>query len=98
VGELKKKLDDLNSRAERAQREGDYETAARLLYGAIPALDAEIAEAVATGRSDDNSSDTAGGSNAPPMVKEEVGPDDVANVVSAWTGIPADWLLEGETG
>jgi ATP-dependent Clp protease ATP-binding subunit ClpB len=97
VGELKKKLDDLKGQAERAQRDGDYETASRLLYGEIPTLDAEIAEAVATDRSDE-----AMGSGVPtnsvPMVKEEVGPDDVADVVSAWTGIPAGRLLEGETG
>jgi ATP-dependent Clp protease ATP-binding subunit ClpB len=99
VGELKKRLDDLKGQAERAQRDGDYETASRLLYGEIPTLDAEIAEAVATDRSEENSADdTAGGSSAAPMVKEEVGPDDVADVVSAWTGIPAGRLLEGETG
>src|SRR6266700_4226503 len=48
VGELKKKLDDLKGQAERAQRNGDLETASRLLYGEIPTLDAEIAEAAAT--------------------------------------------------
>src|SRR6516225_1111193 len=53
VGELKKRLDDLKGQAERAQRDGDYETASRLLYGQIPALDAEIAEAAASDRSDD---------------------------------------------
>jgi ATP-dependent Clp protease ATP-binding subunit ClpB len=97
VGELKKKLDDLKGQAERAQRDGDYETASRLLYGEIPTLDAEIAEAVATDRSDE---DMGSGipTNSVPMVKEEVGPDDVADVVSAWTGIPAGRLLEGETG
>jgi ATP-dependent Clp protease ATP-binding subunit ClpB len=99
VGELKKKLDDLKGQAERAQRDGDYETASRLLYGEIPTLDAEIAEAVATDRSDQDSADgTAGVPASAPMVKEEVGPDDVADVVSAWTGIPAGRLLEGETG
>jgi ATP-dependent Clp protease ATP-binding subunit ClpB len=99
VGELKKRLDDLKGQAERAQRDGDYESASRLLYGEIPTLDAEIAEAVATDRSEENSADgAAGGSSAAPMVKEEVGPDDVADVVSAWTGIPAGRLLEGETG
>jgi ATP-dependent Clp protease ATP-binding subunit ClpB len=103
VGELKKRLDDLKGQAERAQRDGDYETASKLLYGDIPALDAEIAEAVATDRSD--AADGSGAAGAPgadgnpaPMVKEEVGPDDVADVVSAWTGIPAGRLLEGETG
>jgi ATP-dependent Clp protease ATP-binding subunit ClpB len=99
VGELKKRLDDLKGQAERAQRDGDYETASRLLYGEIPALDAEIAEAAATDRGDESESGTTGpGLSAEPMVKEEVGPDDVADVVSAWTGIPAGRLLEGETG
>ncbi|HEX4094374.1 MAG TPA: ATP-dependent chaperone ClpB [Trebonia sp.] len=99
VGELKKKLDDLKGQAERAQRDGDYETASRLLYGEIPTLDAEIAEAAATDRGDEGEPDAGSpGLNAPPMVKEEVGPDDVADVVSAWTGIPAGRLLEGETG
>jgi ATP-dependent Clp protease ATP-binding subunit ClpB len=99
VGELKKKLDDLKGQAERAQRDGDYETASRLLYGEIPTLDAEIAEAIATDRPDEDSADAAvGAPTAAPMVKEEVGPDDVADVVSAWTGIPAGRLLEGETG
>ena len=99
VGELKKKLDDLKGQAERAQRDGDYETASRLLYGEIPTLDAEIAEAAATDRGDEGQPDAGRpGLSAPPMVKEEVGPDDVADVVSAWTGIPAGRLLEGETG
>ncbi len=97
VGELKKRLDDLKGQAERAQRDGDYETASRLLYGEIPTLDAEIAEAAASDRSDEAAAESAM-PTAPPMVKEEVGPDDVADVVSAWTGIPAGRLLEGETG
>src|ERR1700726_2371694 len=54
VGELKKRLDDLKGQSERAQRDGDYETASRLLYGEIPTLDAEIAEAAAaTDRGDE---------------------------------------------
>jgi len=97
AGELKKKLDDAKTQLERAQRDGDLETASRLLYGEIPALDAEIAEAAAS----DRAAQTAADGTTPavaPMVKEEVGPDDVADVVSAWTGIPAGRLLEGETG
>jgi ATP-dependent Clp protease ATP-binding subunit ClpB len=97
VGELKKRLDDLKGQAERAQRDGDYEAASRLLYGEIPTLDAEIAEAAASDRSDEDSAESPVPAVAP-MVKEEVGPDDVADVVSAWTGIPAGRLLEGETG
>jgi ATP-dependent Clp protease ATP-binding subunit ClpB len=92
VGELKKRLDDLRGQAERAQRDADFETASRLMYGEIPVLEREIAEAAATDAAD--SALPAAG----PMVKEEVGPDDVADVVSSWTGIPAGRLLEGETG
>jgi ATP-dependent Clp protease ATP-binding subunit ClpB len=91
VGELKKLLDDKRGEAERAQREADYATASRLIYGEIPALEREI-EAAAASESADAAVPDA------PMVKEEVGPDDVADVVSAWTGIPAGRLLEGETG
>jgi ATP-dependent Clp protease ATP-binding subunit ClpB len=97
AGELKKKLDDAKTQLERAQREGDLETASRLLYGEIPALDAEIAEAAASDREQERAGEGGIPATAP-MVKEEVGPDDVADVVSAWTGIPAGRLLEGETG
>jgi ATP-dependent Clp protease ATP-binding subunit ClpB len=98
VGELKKRLDDLRGQAERAQRDADFETASRLMYGEIPVLEREIAAAAAT---DPAAAAAGGASGIPdtgPMVKEEVGPDDVADVVSSWTGIPAGRLLEGETG
>jgi len=98
VGELKKRLDDLQGQAERAQRDGDYESASRLLYGEIPAVKEQLDEASSTARSvPSGESGAAGSSAAAPMVKEEVGPDDVADVVSSWTGIPAGRLLEGET-
>ncbi len=87
VGELKSRLDDLRGQAERAQRDGDFATASRLLYADIPAAEKELAEAAAY-------AEAAAGT---PMVKEEVGADDVADVVASWTGIPAGRLLEGET-
>jgi ATP-dependent Clp protease ATP-binding subunit ClpB len=85
VGELKKELDEVRGQAERAQREGDLTTASQLLYGRLPELEKELAAA----------SEHAASPEA--MVKEEVGADDVADVVAAWTGIPAGRLLEGET-
>jgi ATP-dependent Clp protease ATP-binding subunit ClpB len=88
VGELKKQLDDLQMQVERAQRNGDFETASRLMYAEIPAAQKELEEAAASTEEDLTSV---------PMVKEEVGPDDVADVVAAWTGIPAGRLLEGES-
>ncbi len=99
VGELKKRLDDLEGQAERAQRDGDWETASKLRYSDIPELEKQLAEASSTPRSD-SSADGTGSAGIPataPMVKDEVGPDDVADVVSSWTGIPAGRLLEGET-
>lgn len=87
VGELKERLDDLRGQAERAQRDGDFDTASKLLYGEIPTVERELAEA--TEAEAEVSKDT--------MVKDEVGPDDIADVVGAWTGIPAGRLLEGET-
>jgi ATP-dependent Clp protease ATP-binding subunit ClpB len=105
VGELKKQLDDLRTQAERAQRDADFEAASRLMYGEIPALERELVQASAQAGDDARASGVAApdGAEVPaaagsPMVKEEVGPDDVADVVSAWTGIPAGRLLEGETG
>jgi ATP-dependent Clp protease ATP-binding subunit ClpB len=73
------------------------------MYGEIPALEAEIAAAAAAtdaaaSAAAKSGPDAPGGAADAPMVKEEVGPDDVADVVSAWTGIPAGRLLEGETG
>jgi ATP-dependent Clp protease ATP-binding subunit ClpB len=85
VGELKIQIDELRMTAEKAQREGDFEIAARILYGELPQLEVQLAKV--TAEANDRSA----------MVREEVGPDDVAEVVSAWTGIPAGRLLEGET-
>ncbi|WP_055545620.1 ATP-dependent chaperone ClpB [Streptomyces sp. NBRC 110028] len=90
VGELKEKLDDLRGQAERAQRDGDFGTASKLLYGEIPALERELAEA-------SEAEEEVQREDRGTMVKEEVGPDDVADVVASWTGIPAGRLLEGET-
>ncbi|MEU4621066.1 ATP-dependent chaperone ClpB [Actinoplanes sp. NPDC023801] len=86
VGELKKQLDEARAAQERAQRDGDLLEASRLLYEVIPALEKELDAAVASEEDAE-----------PPMVKEEVGADDIAEVVSSWTGIPAGRMMEGET-
>ncbi len=88
VGELKKQLDELRVQADRAQRDGDLARASELLYGEIPTLERELADASAAEKRDEA---------ADPMVSEEVTPDDIATVISAWTGIPAGRLMEGET-
>ncbi|MCX5398566.1 ATP-dependent chaperone ClpB [Streptomyces sp. NBC_00102] len=90
VGELKERLDDLRGQAERAQRDGDFDTASKLLYGEIPGLEREL-EAAA------EAEQVAAETPKETLVKDEVGSDDIADVVGAWTGIPAGRLLEGET-
>lgn len=89
VREFKEQLEQLRGESERAERDGDLGRAAELRYGRIPALEKELEAATAV-------SETV--TQQQVMLKEEVGADDVADVVSAWTGIPAGRLLEGETG
>jgi len=88
VRDLKEQLEQLRGESERAERDGDLGRAAELRYGRIPALEKDLEVATRTAELP---------SNEQVMLKEEVGPDDVADVVSAWTGIPAGRLLEGET-
>jgi len=85
VGELEERLTALHSEVERAERDGDLETASRLRYAEIPSLEKELAEVSSAAEQTER------------MVEEQVGPDDIAQVVSAWTGIPAGRMLEGET-
>ncbi len=90
VGDLKARIDDLRTQADRLQREGDLGAASKILYGDIPTLEKELATA-------QEREAAATASDEAPMVKEEVGADDIADVISAWTGIPAGRLLEGES-
>jgi ATP-dependent Clp protease ATP-binding subunit ClpB len=86
IGDLKTKLDSLRIEAERAQREANLEKASKLLYAEIPALEKQLAAAEQNEASD-----------ADRMVNDQVGEDDIAAVVSAWTGIPTGRLLAGES-
>lgn len=83
VRTAKEELDRLRTESERAEREGDLGRVAELRYGRIPELEKEVAAA----ESAVNAS----------MVTEEVTPDTIADVVSAWTGIPAGKMMQGET-
>jgi ATP-dependent Clp protease ATP-binding subunit ClpB len=92
VGDIKERIDEVRIAAERAQREGDMEQASRLLYAEIPAMERQLAEA------QEAEAASAGSTGEVRMVHDEVGADDIAEVVAAWTGIPTGRLLEGETG
>ncbi|WP_035782145.1 ATP-dependent chaperone ClpB [Arthrobacter sp. H14] len=89
VGDLKAKLDELRSQADKAQRDGDLETASRLLYGEIPAVERDLNTA--------QEQEEHVGQPQDLMVSEDVTADDIAEVISAWTGIPAGRMLQGET-
>ena len=86
VRDLKEQLEILRGESERAERDGDLAKAAELRYGRIPEIEKQLDAALPQAEAQANV-----------MLKEEVGPDDIADVVAAWTGIPAGRLLEGET-
>ncbi|MGH9048888.1 MAG: ATP-dependent chaperone ClpB [Acidimicrobiia bacterium] len=87
IRDLKEQLENARGEAERAEREGDLERAAQLRYGTMRELDAEIESR--TARLDELQSSQA-------MLKEEVDEEDIAEIVSKWTGIPVSRLMEGE--
>ena len=84
AADLKKQLDDARNALAIAQRDGEFQKAGELAYGEIPDLERQLAEA--------EESDSGGSA----MVEETVTPDHIAHVVSRWTGIPVDKMLEGE--
>ncbi|WP_454041780.1 ATP-dependent chaperone ClpB [Cellulosimicrobium sp. Marseille-Q8652] len=96
VGDLRAKLDELRVQVERAIREGDLETAGRLQYGEIPQVQRELDEAERAEAAVD-AADAVAGAEPAPMIADKVGADEIAEVVSAWTGIPAGRMLQGES-
>ncbi|MFD6140142.1 ATP-dependent chaperone ClpB [Promicromonospora sp. NPDC060271] len=102
VGDLRARLDELRTDAERKLREGDLEGAARIQYGEIPVVEREL---VAAEEEEATSQVSAGAPGDPslvapveaPMIADKVGADEIAEVVAAWTGIPAGRLLQGES-
>lgn len=85
VGDLKEQVDQLRVAAEKAQREGDLTRASQILYAEIPDLEKQIDQAAAVE------------AERPSMVSEEVSQGDIAEVVSAWTGIPVGRMMQGES-
>jgi len=83
----KEELEQLQVRIEQAQREADYETAARLQYGTLPELHNRLREQEAAMA-------TLQGPGS--LLKEEVTADEIASIVAAWTGIPVTKLMEAE--
>ena len=89
IGELKEKIDQKRIEADRAQREGNLENASKLLYGEIPQLQQQLSDA--------EKAELESEEHKERMVSDQVGEDEIANVVSAWTGIPTGRLLAGES-
>ena len=90
VGALREQLDRLRVDAERAQREGNLERASKLLYGEIPVIEKQLAEA-------EQAELVVEVDGEPRMVNDQVTDEEIAGVVAAWTGIPVGRLLQGET-
>ncbi len=84
----KAELETLTTRIEQAERETDYATAAELKYGTLKEL---------TDRMTEQEAAVAALQGPGALLKEEVGADDIAEIVASWTGIPVNRLLEGET-
>ena len=84
---LKEELDHLRRESEIAEREGDFAKVAELRYGRIPDVEKKLQEAETT----------VAAQQSDMMLTEEVTPDTIADVVSAWTGVPAGKMLQGET-
>ncbi|MCL1799823.1 MAG: ATP-dependent chaperone ClpB [Promicromonosporaceae bacterium] len=100
VGDLRAELDQKRTDAERALREGDLEAAARINYGEIPALESELQAAEAEELASETASVTSADGTEEfvgPMIADKVGADQIAAVVSAWTGVPAGRMLQGES-
>jgi len=89
AAELKKKLDEARTELAQAQRQGQYQRAGELAYGVIPGIEKELGEIEA--READGTRGNGAG-----MMEEAVTPNHIAGVVSRWTGIPVDKMLEGE--
>jgi ATP-dependent Clp protease ATP-binding subunit ClpB len=87
LSDLKKRIEGLRFEAEEETRRGNLERAAQIQYGELPKLEAQM-------KMLDAAQDGKGG--APRMLKEEVDEEDIARIVSKWTGIPVSRMLEGE--
>ena len=87
IQENKKEMERLKFEADRAEREGNYERVAEIRYGKLQALQAEI---------DNIQEDLKQRQGNEALVKEEVTSDDIADVVSRWTGIPVSRMLQSE--
>ncbi|MCF2561798.1 ATP-dependent chaperone ClpB [Bifidobacterium boum] len=91
VGDLRKKLDELQVEAERCERDGDLAKSSEIRYGEIPRIQKEIAAAEQEER---DAKET--GAEETPMVPDKVDADSIAQIVSEWTGIPVGRLMQGE--
>jgi ATP-dependent Clp protease ATP-binding subunit ClpB len=89
VADIQERLEQARTELERAQREADLGRAAELQYGTIPDLEKRLADAEAAEATADHGGE-------PKFLKDVVDADDVAEIVSKWTGVPVSRLLEGE--
>ena len=92
VNDLQEKIAEVQLEIEKAEREYDLNKAAELKYGTLPQLEEQLEQA----KTKEEDATTSAEGVGEPMLRDEVVPDDIANVISVWTGIPSSKLLEGE--
>jgi ATP-dependent Clp protease ATP-binding subunit ClpB len=87
ISSVKEKIEALRFEAEEKTRKGDYDRVGKIQYGELPKLDAELKQLTAA---------QEGSEGSARMLKDEVDEEDIAGIVSKWTGIPVSRMLEGE--
>lgn len=96
TNELQEKIAEVQLDIEKAEREYDLNKAAELKYGTLPALELQLEQAKTKEADVGSSIGNENNVNVKPMLRDEVVPDDIANVISVWTGIPSAKLLDTE--
>ena len=87
VSSLREQIDQVNARIERAQRDGEFEQAGKLIYGELPRLQQELEKEEAVAEK---------GRNESSLLRDKVTDEEIARIVGRWTGIPVSRLMEGE--
>lgn len=96
VTELQEQIAQITFEIEKAERDYDLEKAAELKYGTLPDLERRLEEAAMNGEEEEDDDENNILNNKPRLLRDEVVAEDIANIISVWTGIPANKMLDSE--
>jgi len=94
---LREQIEAIHVKIEQAEREANLGEAAKLRYGELPELEKKLKALTEDGGQKTEDDTSRPRSSVPRLLKEEVGPDEIAAIVARWTGVPVSKLIEGET-